>query len=55
MRCRAVAEANDDGDSGKHEQRHIGSDAARVLKPFADVEADDVENHGDEQQTERDR
>ncbi len=55
MRCGAMAEANDYGDGGKHDQRHIGADAACVLKPFADVEADDVEDHGHQQQAERNR
>ncbi len=34
----------------QHDERHVGADAAGVLQPLADVEADDVEDHGDQEQ-----
>ena len=52
--CRAVVKIDDGGDAGEHEERHIGSHAAGILEPFADVEADDVQDHGDQKHGQRD-
>ena len=53
LRDRAVAQADQHGHAGEDQQRQIGADAARVLQPFADVEADDVEHHRDQKQGQR--
>jgi hypothetical protein len=50
----AVAEHDEASYGDKHEQRDVSADAAGVLEPLADVETDDVEEHGNGKQGERD-
>ena len=40
------------GNADKHEQGDVGSDAAGILEPLADVEADDVEHDGHQKDAE---
>ena len=53
VRDGTVAHINKGCDGGKHQQRNVGGDAARVLQPLADVQADDIQDHCDGQQNER--
>jgi hypothetical protein len=48
-----VAQADERGYNAEDQEGQVGADAACVLQPFADVEADDVENHGDQKQGQR--
>jgi hypothetical protein len=48
-----VAQANQRGYANQHQQGHIGADAACILKPLADVEADDVQHHSYQKNGER--
>ncbi len=54
MRGGAVAPNHKRGNAHQHHQGHIGSNAARVLQPLADVQPDDVQNHGDKENGKRD-
>ena len=49
MGRRAVPTGNDRSNAHQHQQRHIGSHAARILQPFADVQPDDVQHHSNQQ------
>ena len=49
-----VAEADYGGDADEDYKWDVGADAAGVLEPLTDIEADDVEDYGDYEERERD-
>ena len=54
MRCGAVPPANDCSNAGQHQQGNIGSHAAGILEPLADVQSNDVQQHSDHKHGQRD-
>ncbi len=51
---RTVLEIDQHRDDHKHRQGHIGSNATCVLEPFAYVEADNIQDDGNDQEHNRD-
>jgi len=49
-----VVEGDDGAEGDEDSEREEGADSACVLKPFTDVEADDVERDGNDEEGERD-
>jgi len=53
VRDRSLAQANHHGDRHQHQQRRVCGYSSHILQPLPDIQADDIQRHGDNQQRER--
>ena len=53
MRHRTVFEVNQQGHTDQHQEREIRADAAGILQPLSNIQANDIEEYRHDQQHKR--